>query len=122
VVFEALACGAVPIVADFGGPGDIVHPSVGYKIPLTNESDFVVKMEGILTELAQNRNQLDRLRRQGMAYAKERLTWEAKAQDTTRVLHWVCRRGPKPDFRPPKILAARTAPSPDRAPYAGSPA
>ena len=39
VVFEALATGAVPVVADFGGPGDIVHPEVGYKVPLTNESD-----------------------------------------------------------------------------------
>ncbi len=26
VVFEALASGAVPVVTDFGGPGDIVHP------------------------------------------------------------------------------------------------
>ena len=38
VVFEALANGAVPVVADFGGPGDIVHSEVGYKVPLTNES------------------------------------------------------------------------------------
>ncbi len=123
VVFEALACGAVPIVADFGGPGDIVHAGVGYKIPLINESDFVLKMENILTELAQNRDQLDRLRRQGMAYAKDRLTWEAKAQDTTRVLQWVCRRGPKPDFLPPKAFAASTVSSQrDRASYNGSPA
>ena len=41
VVFEALGSGAVPVVADFGGPGDIVHPEVGYKVPLTNESDIV---------------------------------------------------------------------------------
>ena len=41
VVFEALGCGAVPVVADFGGPGDIVHPDVGYKVPLTNENDMV---------------------------------------------------------------------------------
>jgi glycosyltransferase involved in cell wall biosynthesis len=111
VVFEALACGAVPIVADFGGPGDIVHPGVGYKIPLTNENDFVVRMEKILTELTQNRDQLNSLRRQGMAYAKERLTWEAKAQDTTRVLQWACQQGPKPSFLPPKSLARDTAPS-----------
>ena len=45
VVFEALATGAVPVVADFGGPGDIVHPGVGYKLPLTNEGDFVAQME-----------------------------------------------------------------------------
>ena len=52
VVFEALATGAVPVVADFGGPGDIVHPEVGYKVPLTNESEFVAQMEKILTDLA----------------------------------------------------------------------
>ena len=62
VVFEALATGAVPVVADFGGPGDIVHPEVGYKVPLTNESDFVSQMETILTELAGNRELLNRLR------------------------------------------------------------
>ena len=51
VVFEALAVGAVPVVADFGGPGDIVHPEVGYKVPLTNESDVVSQMEKILADL-----------------------------------------------------------------------
>jgi len=104
VVFEALACGAVPVVADFGGPGDVVHPDVGYKVPLTNESEFVVQMEEILTELAHNRDRLELLRRQGMAYVREYLTWDAKAQDTTRVLDWVLRRGPKPELPPPKIL------------------
>jgi len=122
-VFEALACGAVPIVANFGGPGDIVHADVGYKVPVTNEGDFVLRMEKILTELANDRDRLERLRRQGMAYARERLTWDAKAQDTTKVLEWVVRQGPKPDFRPPKALAAGIVPSRrDPVPYAGSPA
>jgi glycosyltransferase involved in cell wall biosynthesis len=104
VVFEALATGAVPVVADFGGPGDIVHPEVGYKVPLTNESEFVSQMETILTELAGNRDLLNRLREQGMSYARERLTWDAKAQSTTRVLNWAVRRGPKPNLPPPKML------------------
>jgi glycosyltransferase involved in cell wall biosynthesis len=104
VVFEALAAGAVPVVADFGGPGDTVNPEVGYKVPLTNESDFVAKMERILTELAHNRDRLERLRWQGMAYVKESLTWDAKAQSTTQVLNWAVRRGPKPVLPPPKML------------------
>jgi glycosyltransferase involved in cell wall biosynthesis len=104
VVFEALATGAVPVVADFGGPGDIVHPKVGYKVPLTNEIDVVAQMEKILTELAHNRDRLEQLRRQGIAYVQERLTWDAKAQTVTRVLHWVLRWGPKPDLPPPKTL------------------
>jgi len=104
VVFEALATGAVPVVADFGGPGDIVHPDVGYKVPLTNESEFVSQIEKILTDLASDRDLLNRLREQGMSYARERLTWDAKAQRTTQVLNWAVRRGPKPDLPPPKLL------------------
>lgn len=104
VVFEALAAGAVPIVVDFGGPGDIVHPEVGYKVPLTNESEVVEEIEQILTNLANDRDLLGRLRQQGMSYAKEHLTWEAKAESTSRVLNWAVRRGGKPDLPPPKML------------------
>jgi len=106
VVYEALACGAVPVVADFGGPGDIVHPGIGYKVPVTNENEFVPLLEAILTELAHDRDHLEQLRRQGMTYARERLTWDAKAQETTKVLQWVLRRGPKPDLVPPKKLTS----------------
>ncbi len=109
VVFEALASGAVPVVADFGGPGDIVQPGVGYKVPVTNESEFVAQMEKILTDLAGDRELLHRLRRQGMAYAREQLTWDAKAQTTTQVLNWVVRRHPKPDLPPPKMLYGQRA-------------
>jgi glycosyltransferase involved in cell wall biosynthesis len=104
VVFEALATGAVPVVVDFGGPGDIVHPDVGYKVPLTSESDIVSQMEKILASLERDRDLLNRLRQQGMAYARESLTWDAKAQSTSRVLAWAVGRGLKPDLVPPKTL------------------
>jgi glycosyltransferase involved in cell wall biosynthesis len=104
VIFEALATGAVPVVVDFGGPGDIIHPNVGYKVPLTNQDEMVAHMQEILTGLAQDRDLLNRLREQGMAYARECLTWDAKAQSTSCVLRWVVGRGPKPDLRPPKLL------------------
>ncbi len=106
VVFEALAAGAVPVVADFGGPGDIVHPEIGRKVSLTNEIDMVAQMEKVLGEFVRDRDLLNRLRQEGMSHAREYLTWEAKAQDTTRVLYWVLRMGPKPDLLPPKMLAA----------------
>jgi glycosyltransferase involved in cell wall biosynthesis len=111
VVFEALATGAVPVVADFGGPGDIVHPGVGCKVPLTNETDVVSQMEKILRDLAGNRDLLNRLRQQGMSYVRERLTWDAKAESVTWVLNWAVRQGPKPDLPPPKVVAAAIASS-----------
>jgi glycosyltransferase involved in cell wall biosynthesis len=104
VVFEALAAGAVPVVVDFGGPGDIVHTEVGYKVPLTNESEVVQEIERILANLANDRDLLSRLRQQGMSYAREHLTWDAKAEATSRVLNWAVRRGGKPDLPPPKML------------------
>ena len=104
VVFEALGTGAVPVVADFGGPGDIVHSEVGYKVPLTNESELVSQMEKILVFLAQDRDLLNRLRQQGMRYARERLTWDAKAQTLTEIMRWALRQGPKPSLPAPKVL------------------
>jgi glycosyltransferase involved in cell wall biosynthesis len=109
VVFEALASGAVPVVADFGGPGDIVHPQVGYKVPLTNESDMASQIEKILANLESDRDLLNRLRQQGMSYARESLTWNAKAQSTTRVLTWAVGQGLRPDLVPPKMLQVECA-------------
>jgi len=104
VVFEALAAGAVPVVVDFGGPGDTVQPEVGYKVPLSNESELVSQMEEILSCLEQDRNLLNRLRQQGISYARERLTWEAKAQTLTTIMRWALRQGPKPSLPPPNVL------------------
>ncbi len=95
VVFEALAVGAVPVVVDFGGPGDIVHPEVGYKVRLTNENDVVSQIERILVDLAGNRDLLNTYRQRGMSYAREHLTWDAKAQTITQILNGALRRGPK---------------------------
>lgn len=102
VVFEALALGAVPVVADFGGPGDIVYPDVGFKVPLTSENDVVLQMGEALSKLANDRPLLERLKKQGMAYARERLTWEAKAQTVSQIIEWAAANGVKPDLPPPK--------------------
>ena len=106
VVFEALANGAVPVVADFGGPGDIVNSEVGYKVPLTNEDEVVAQMQKIVTALSQDRELLYRLRKQGMTYARESLTWDAKAMSTTQVLNWAVGRAPRPNLPPPKVLCS----------------
>lgn len=111
VVFEALSLGVVPVVADFGGPGDIVRPEVGYKVRLTNEADVVSQIERVLRELADDRELLERLQRQAVSYARECLSWEAKAQVLTSIMHWVLRQAPKPNLPPPKMLRLETASS-----------
>jgi len=78
MVFESLAMGAVPVVADFGGPGDIVHGDVGFKVSLTNEDDVVLQIEKVLAELARDASLVSRLRQQGMRYARQRLSWDGR--------------------------------------------
>jgi glycosyltransferase involved in cell wall biosynthesis len=115
VILEALATGVVPVVVDFGGPGDVVRPEIGFKVPLTNENDVVGQIEKILARLAQDRDLLNRLRQQAMSYAREKLTWDAKALTITAILDWALRRGPKPDLPPPKMLRAEPEAKPKRA-------
>jgi len=105
VVFEALSLGAVPVVADFGGPGDIVTTEVGYKIPMTNEEDMILNLESVLKKLAEDRKHLNKLRQQGMAYAREQFTWDRKARVMTEILLWATGRGSKPELHPPERLA-----------------
>jgi glycosyltransferase involved in cell wall biosynthesis len=98
VVFEGLACGSVPVILDWGGPGDICHPEVGYKVPPSTEEQVIAEFQDILATLEADRELLCRLRERGMKHARECLTWEAKARATTLVLNWVLGRGPKPDL------------------------
>jgi glycosyltransferase involved in cell wall biosynthesis len=112
VVFEALALGVVPLVADFGGPGDIVHEEIGFKVLLTSESDMVSQMQKILFGVAQDRDRLERLRAKGTSYARDRLTWDAKAQTITQIVRWAMGQTSKPDLPPPKLLAATVASPP----------
>jgi hypothetical protein len=91
-------------VADFGGPGDIVSPNVGYKIPLTNVDDLVLKLEAVLRRLAGDRTHLEALRQQGMTYARNQLTYGGKARAVTNVLHFTVGRASKPKLPPPERL------------------
>ena len=108
VVFEALAAGAVPVVADFGGPGDLITPDTGCKMPLVGEEDLVSRLESVLRDLASDRTRLDTLRRQGMAYAREHLTWEHKANTVSTILVWATGRGAKPTLNPPQRMSSLT--------------
>jgi glycosyltransferase involved in cell wall biosynthesis len=106
VVFEALAMGAVPVVADHGGPGDIVTDEVGCRIPLTDETRMVTEIDSVLQHLASDSDYLERLRTGGLAYARKQLTWEAKASMVTKILLWAVGSGQKPVMLPPKPVEA----------------
>lgn len=103
VVFEALAAGTVPVVAAFGGPGDIVRPHVGCAIPLVSPDGVVSAITAILSRLHADRRLLFELSRAGVHYARERLTWDAKASTVSEILAWAAGLGAKPAVPLPSL-------------------
>ena len=71
----------VPVVAAFGGPGDIVNPTVGYRVALTNPDDMVSQIQRILLELDGDDARLRRLSQDAVRYAREEWMWDGKARD-----------------------------------------
>jgi glycosyltransferase involved in cell wall biosynthesis len=57
-MMEAMLAGAVPVVADCGGPASIVTNDSGYKIPITSRHRMVQEMAEILVAIDRNRQLL----------------------------------------------------------------
>lgn len=103
VVFEALALGCVPLVADYGGPADIVTDDVGFRIPLTDLDKTREGFTAALEKLETDRALLRRMSEAGQVFARDSLSWDGKVTQTTQVLEWACGRGEKPHLVPPKF-------------------
>ena len=99
VVIEAMACGCVPVVVDYGGPGGLVDDACGIKVPLGPKPELVASFVRALETLASDRARLRRLRLAGAERASTSFTWEAKARKTIEVYEWALgRRATVPVF------------------------
>jgi len=105
VVFEALAVGCVPIVSNYGGPGDIVvNGQTGFSINLRDEAYTVAELKNVLETLSADPMLVERLSKEGQRYAREELSWKGKALKMTAVCLWCLGKGPKPSLLPPRLL------------------
>ncbi len=98
-VIEAMACGCVPVVVDYGGPGELVDDATGVRVGLGAKPELVVEFANALEALALDRERLSRLRVAGERRARRSFTWEAKAKKTIEVYEWALgRRATPPRF------------------------
>ena len=101
VVLEAMAAGLVPVVVDYGGPGELVTGATGFAVPIGTRSQIVAGLRGILERLVADDSVIPRMALQAQDRAFGLFTWDAKAAQVLRVYGWVLGRGPKPDFGMP---------------------
>jgi glycosyltransferase involved in cell wall biosynthesis len=100
VVLEAMALGLVPVVINYGGPGELVNDDVGYRIPMGSRIHIIKGLRETLSHLAAEPSVLLKKRDQARQRVRQFFTWPAKAEQIMEVYKWVLGVRPdKPDFK-----------------------
>lgn len=99
VVLEAMALGVVPIVMDYGGPGELVTSDTGYKVPIGRRAEIVAELRRVLGILVARPRELAALGARAVDRVVQKFTWTAKASQIVEVYRWVLgHRRDRPDF------------------------
>jgi glycosyltransferase involved in cell wall biosynthesis len=98
VVLEAMALGVAPLIVDYAGPGELVQPGFGFKVPLGTRAEIVAAFRAELHRLDHDRDSIATAGKAARARILQHFTWAAKAGQIAKVYDWVLRRGEKPSF------------------------
>lgn len=85
VVIEAMALGVTPIVANYAGPSEIVDETTGIRVDFSDQKSLTDGMRHVVGEAINTPQMLDRLGAAGRIKVREKLTWEAKAEQIVAV-------------------------------------
>lgn len=100
VVLEAMAMGVVPVVVDNGGPGELVTPGCGIKVPLASREQLVTSLAAAVERLVAEPERRCALAAAARRRVETLFTWQRKATQMDEVYDWVeGRRTAKPDFQ-----------------------
>jgi glycosyltransferase involved in cell wall biosynthesis len=94
VVIESLAMGLPMIVADYGGPGELVEFSRGIRVSFTDETSLLEGLKSAIERLIKNPAQLPALGLTGRIFIETNLTWDKKAQQVLKVYEAVMKGEP----------------------------
>jgi len=98
VVLEAMVMGCIPVVVDYGGPGELVTDDTGIKIPLASREQIVEHMRAALTDLADHPDRIEARRPAARQRVLDHFTWPAKARQVCEVYQAVLAKRSVPRF------------------------
>jgi alpha-maltose-1-phosphate synthase len=108
-VLEAMALGLVPVVVDYGGPGELVSPGSGFAVPMGRRDEIVLGLRRVLERLVADPALVRLLGRRARARVRRSFTWPVKAAQVVEVYRFALGRRERPDFGMPY-------PDPDESP------
>ena len=100
VVLEAMALGVTPIVADYGGPSELVADGCGIRVPFTGPDDLEQGFADALRALIAAPETLDTLGAAAGRRVADLFTWQRKAAQVMAVYRWVLDGGTRPTLLP----------------------
>ncbi|MAL27560.1 MAG: glycosyl transferase family 1, partial [Croceicoccus sp.] len=96
-VLEAMALGLPPLVVDYAGPGELVEPGWGFKVPLADRDTVIADLRAVLDRIAADPSVLDGLGAAARQRVERKFLWSRKAGQIRAVYDWVLgRRSEKP--------------------------
>ncbi|WP_333817658.1 glycosyltransferase family 4 protein [Tabrizicola sp.] len=97
VVLEAMALGVVPVIADYAGPGELVTPGTGVKVPMGSRDQVIAGFRAALARLIAAPGQIPALSAAALRRVEEHFTWDRKARQIGAIYDWVLDpKGPIP--------------------------
>lgn len=99
VVLEAMACGVVPIVLDYGGPGELVDDASGFRIPIGPREMIIESIDSLLGAILEGSHDLSTFSDNSVSRVQSHYSWSEKALQILSVYQWlVSPKDPPPDF------------------------
>ncbi len=101
-VLEGMAMGVVPVVADYGGPGELIDGASGIGVPLESREGLVAGVRGAIEALERDRSRLAAMSAAARRRVERCFTWDARAAQVIEVYRWVTGVArARPDFGMP---------------------
>ena len=89
VVVESMALGVPPIVANYGGPSELVTDKTGIRVAFQNKENLVSGFKLAIEQIIERPSKLDELGTAGHFAISDKLTWDAKARQILAVYNSV---------------------------------
>ena len=78
-VLEAMACGTVPLIVNYGGPAELVAEGCGIKVPMAARDTLRESLSKAVSQIACNREKFLAMSQNARNHVETNLTWQAKA-------------------------------------------
>jgi glycosyltransferase involved in cell wall biosynthesis len=91
-VLEAMACGTVPLIVDYGGPSELVAEGCGIKVPMTGRENLRKSLTEAVIQIGDAPEKLAAMSQKAQSHVKMNLTWKAKAAWLVKLYRNVIRK------------------------------